>query len=144
MLLLVPAKYATYILSGPPTWMRFSCVAVAICHDASMHIRGRIVTDRNATHEKRIRVGWGLRRGNGLRRRSAVTEVFTKPFRQRGSNSRSKDFRPDALPIAPAEPLQHYTGYILTYSQARPHGCVFHALRLRSVTMRPCIYVDAS
>ena len=25
---------------------------VAIRHDASMHIRGRIVTDRNATHEK--------------------------------------------------------------------------------------------
>ena len=25
-----------------------------------MYIRGRIVTDRNATHEKRIRVGRGL------------------------------------------------------------------------------------
>ena len=30
---------------------------VAIRHDASMHIRGRIVTDRNGTDEKRIRVG---------------------------------------------------------------------------------------
>ena len=28
----------------------------AIRHDASMHIRGRIMTDRNATDEKRIRV----------------------------------------------------------------------------------------
>ena len=32
---------------------------VAIRHDAPMHIRGRIVTDRNATYEKRIRVGRG-------------------------------------------------------------------------------------
>ena len=30
---------------------------VAIRHETSMHIRGRIVTDRNAKHEKRIRVG---------------------------------------------------------------------------------------
>ena len=28
---------------------------VAIRHDASMYMHGRIVTDRNATHEKRIR-----------------------------------------------------------------------------------------
>ena len=33
---------------------------VAIRHDASIHIPGRIVTDGNATHEKRIRVGRGL------------------------------------------------------------------------------------
>ena len=26
----------------------------------SMHIRGRIMTDHNVTHEKRIRVEWGL------------------------------------------------------------------------------------
>ena len=31
----------------------------AFRHDASMRIRGRIVTNRNATHEKRIRVGRG-------------------------------------------------------------------------------------
>ena len=30
---------------------------VAIRHDASMHIRGRIEMNRNATDEKRIRVG---------------------------------------------------------------------------------------
>ena len=30
---------------------------VAIRHDASMHIRGRIVTERTGTDEKRIRVG---------------------------------------------------------------------------------------
>ena len=30
---------------------------VAIRHDASMYMHGRIATDRNATHEKRIRVG---------------------------------------------------------------------------------------
>ena len=33
---------------------------VAIRHDASVHIRGRIVTDRNTTHEKHIRVGRAL------------------------------------------------------------------------------------
>ena len=33
---------------------------VAFRHDTSMHIRGRIVTDRSATHEKRIRVGRAL------------------------------------------------------------------------------------
>ena len=33
---------------------------VAFRHDASMHIRGRIVTDRNKTHGKRIRVGRAL------------------------------------------------------------------------------------
>ena len=30
---------------------------VAICHNASMHIRGRILTERTGTDEKRIRVG---------------------------------------------------------------------------------------
>ena len=30
--------------------------SVAIRHDASMHIRGRIVTERTGTDEKRIRV----------------------------------------------------------------------------------------
>ena len=30
---------------------------VAIRHDASMHTRGRIVTERTGTDEKRIRVG---------------------------------------------------------------------------------------
>ena len=30
---------------------------VAFHHDASMHTRGRIVTEPNATHGKRIRVG---------------------------------------------------------------------------------------
>ena len=34
--------------------------SVAIRHDASIHIRGRIVTDRSTTHEKRIRVGRAL------------------------------------------------------------------------------------
>ena len=34
---------------------------VAIHHDKSMDICGRIVTDRNVTHEKRIRVGGPLR-----------------------------------------------------------------------------------
>ena len=33
---------------------------VAIRHDASTYMHGRIVTDRNATHEKRIRVGRAL------------------------------------------------------------------------------------
>ena len=33
---------------------------VTIRHDAAMRVRGRIVTDRNATHEKRIRLGRGL------------------------------------------------------------------------------------
>ena len=33
---------------------------VAIRHDASTHIRGRIMTDRNGKHQKRIRVGRGL------------------------------------------------------------------------------------
>ena len=33
---------------------------VAICHDASIHIRGRIVTDRNATHENASVWGRGL------------------------------------------------------------------------------------
>ena len=33
---------------------------VAIRDDASMHIRGHIVADRNATDEKRIRVGQAL------------------------------------------------------------------------------------
>ena len=33
---------------------------VAFRRDASTYIRGRIVTDRNATHEKRIRVGQAL------------------------------------------------------------------------------------
>ena len=33
---------------------------VAIRHDASMYKQGRIVTDRNATHDKRIRVGRAL------------------------------------------------------------------------------------
>ena len=33
---------------------------VVIRHDASMHLRGRIVTDRNATHGKRICVERGL------------------------------------------------------------------------------------
>ena len=42
---------------------------VAIYHDASMHIRGRVVTDRNATHENRIRVGRGF---VGTRQRSCV------------------------------------------------------------------------
>ena len=37
----------------------FSMRCVAIRHDASKHIRGRIETDRNAMHEKRIRVGRG-------------------------------------------------------------------------------------
>ena len=33
---------------------------VAIRHDASTYMYGRIVTDRNATREKRIRVGRAL------------------------------------------------------------------------------------
>ena len=33
---------------------------VAIRHDASTYMHGRIVTDRNAAHEKRIRVGRAL------------------------------------------------------------------------------------
>ena len=33
---------------------------VAIPHDASMHVRGRIVTERTGTDEKRIRVGRAL------------------------------------------------------------------------------------
>ena len=33
---------------------------VAIRHDASTYMHDRIVTDRNATHEKRIRVGRAL------------------------------------------------------------------------------------
>ena len=33
---------------------------VAIRHDASTYMHGRIVTDRNATHEKRIHVGRAL------------------------------------------------------------------------------------
>ena len=32
----------------------------AIRHDASTYMHGRIVTDSNATHEKRIRVGRAL------------------------------------------------------------------------------------
>ena len=38
----------------------FSMRCVAIRHYASMHIRGRIVTERNATDEKRIRVRQAL------------------------------------------------------------------------------------
>ena len=33
---------------------------VAIRHDASMHIRGRIVTERTGTDEKRFRVARAL------------------------------------------------------------------------------------
>ena len=33
--------------------------SVAIRHDASTYMHGRVVTDRNATHGKRIRVGRG-------------------------------------------------------------------------------------
>ena len=40
----------------PPHTDTFSMRCVAIRHDASMHIRGRIVTDCNGTDEKRIRV----------------------------------------------------------------------------------------
>ena len=43
----------------------FSCVAAAIRHNASAYMRELIVTDRNATHEKRIRVGRAL--GSGSR-----------------------------------------------------------------------------
>ena len=43
-----------------PTRMRFFMRCVAIRHDASTYMYGRIVTDRNATHEKRIRVGRAL------------------------------------------------------------------------------------
>ena len=35
----------------------FGMRCVAIRHDAPMHIRGRIVAARNATHDKRIHVG---------------------------------------------------------------------------------------
>ena len=41
----------------PPHTDAFSMRCVAIRHDASKHIRGRIETDRNTTDEKRIRVG---------------------------------------------------------------------------------------
>ena len=41
----------------------FCMRCVAIRHDASMHIRGRIVTDRNVTDEKRTRVGRALEPG---------------------------------------------------------------------------------
>ena len=40
-----------------PIRMRFFMRCVAIRHDASMYMHGRIVTERIATHEKRIRVG---------------------------------------------------------------------------------------
>ena len=33
---------------------------VAICHDTSTYMHGRIVTERDVTHEKRIRVGRAL------------------------------------------------------------------------------------
>ena len=41
----------------PPHPDAFFMRCVAISHDASMHIRGRIVTERTGTDEKRIRVG---------------------------------------------------------------------------------------
>ena len=41
----------------PPHTDAFFMRCVAIRHDASLHIRGRIVTKRTGTDEKRIRVG---------------------------------------------------------------------------------------
>ena len=41
----------------PPHTDAFFMRRVAIRHDASMHVRGRIVTERTGTDEKRIRVG---------------------------------------------------------------------------------------
>ena len=45
------------ICMPPPHTDAFFMHRVAFRHDASMHMRGHIVTDRNVTHEKRIRVG---------------------------------------------------------------------------------------
>ena len=44
-------------LLPPPHTDAFFMRSVAIRHDASMHIRGRIVTERTGTDEKRVRVG---------------------------------------------------------------------------------------
>ena len=44
---------------GAPHTDAFFMHCVAIRHDASMLKRGCIVTDRNATHQKRIRVDCG-------------------------------------------------------------------------------------
>ena len=44
----------------PPHTDAFFMRCVATRHDAFMHIRGRIVTNRNGTDEKRIRVGLAL------------------------------------------------------------------------------------
>ena len=48
-----------YVFKGPPHTDAFFIRAGAFCHDASTYMHGRIVTDRNGTHEKRIRVGRG-------------------------------------------------------------------------------------
>ena len=44
----------------PPYTDAFFMRCVAIRHNASMHIRGYIVTERTGTDEKRIRVGRAL------------------------------------------------------------------------------------
>ena len=44
---------------GPPHTSAFFMRCVAFRHHPSMHIHGRIVTERNATREKRTRVGPG-------------------------------------------------------------------------------------
>ena len=50
-------SYAFMYRLPPPHTDAFFMRCFAIRHDASTYMHGRIVTDRNATHEKRIRVG---------------------------------------------------------------------------------------
>ena len=52
---------------GPPHTDAFFIRSGAFRHDVSTYMHGRIVADRNARHEKRIRVGREYRlNGDGL------------------------------------------------------------------------------
>ena len=51
------ADTSTLAAVAPPHTDASFMRCVAIRHDASMHLRGRIVTDSIATDEKRIRAG---------------------------------------------------------------------------------------
>ena len=54
--------------------------SVAFRRDTSMHIRGRIMTDRAATHEKRIRVGRAVCSMSSYPAFSADSDAITQIF----------------------------------------------------------------